>query len=153
PSPLPRRGSAPSPEGLLAGLRALPPLAAWLLPFPFLLPLALMGAARWPERKRLPPVARNRKRLHECYEAACRRLARYGYRRSPAQSPAEFLSSLPSAIREGVPALVTLTQTYEACCYGGKPVDPEGVRRMARVAREIPGQLRHAMRSERRDRR
>ncbi len=149
PLPLPRRGSVPAPEGLLEGLRALPPLVAWLLPFPFLLPLALVGAAHWPERKRLPAVARNRKRLHECYEAACRRLARYGYRRSLAESPAEFLASLPAAIREGVPALVTLTQTYEACCYGGKPVDAERVRRMARVAREIPGQLRHAVRTHR----
>jgi transglutaminase-like putative cysteine protease len=91
-------------------------------------------------RKRGRVFLPSRDPVERTYAALLRDLARRGYRRHPAQTPRDFLDTLPPHLR---PPARTVTELFEACRYGGRIAGAAEVRACRLAAGELRSLARH----------
>ncbi|WP_298821654.1 DUF4129 domain-containing protein [Chloroflexus sp.] len=120
----------------------------------FVMALRKWRFGRW--RYRRKPVANQRRqpttkqvRLTDIaitsYHTALREAARYGYRRYPSQTPAEFAAMITKQLPEGSPELEALTEAYHRAAYARRSTDRKEWRQLGTWLRQFRRRLAQAI--------
>jgi protein-glutamine gamma-glutamyltransferase len=111
---------------------------SWLLVVLAVGAVAVAASRVWPARDparprgRGAPTSTSGAPVQRLYARALDRLARLGVPRATAETPREYAARVASAGLDGGTLLAELTELYTAARFGGRPVDQEALRRLAR---------------------
>jgi len=110
----------------------------WLMVLVAVGAVALAASRVWPARAPRRPFAARAAAaggapVHRLYARALARLARLGLPRHGAETPREYAARVAGAGLDGGAMLGELTELYTAARFGGRPVDRDALRRLARA--------------------
>jgi transglutaminase-like putative cysteine protease len=112
------------------------PSGSWLMVLVAVAAVAAAASRVWPTRApgrssaRAAPVSGAP--VQRLYARALARLARLGLPRARVETPREYATRVAGAGLDGTATLAELTELYAAARFGGRPVDRETLKRLAR---------------------